>query len=120
LGSGGWQFLLAKFSHSCQHPFADAHHSSFDYLDDSPCDHRIERMQPLEFEKMFNREAVLAKTCEMDRAVSTAPLRVYRFKDQLWFKDNSVRRPVAAGIDQVCDVLDIDARRSSRNNCGRC
>jgi hypothetical protein len=73
-----------------------------------------------EFEKMFNREAALAKTCGVDRAVSTVPLRVYRFKDQLWFKDNSVWRPVAAGIDQVCDVLDVDARRSSRNNCGRC
>ena len=72
----------------------------------------------LEFEKKFDREAVLVKTCGVDWGISTVPLKVYRFKDQLWFKDNLIWRPVAAGIDQVCDVLDIDAKDGARRSRG--
>jgi hypothetical protein len=61
------------------------------------------------------------KTCGVDRGVSAVPIKVYRFKDQLWFKDNSTWKQIAAGLDQVCDVLDIDAQDGNRraNRGGR-
>jgi hypothetical protein len=59
-----------------------------------------------EFKKQFDHEAVLVKTCGVDK--------VYRFKDQLWFKDDLVWREVAAGVDQVCDVLDNDTHDGDR------
>ena len=76
----------------------------------------------LQFEKKFDQEAILVKTCGVDWGISTVPLKIYRFEDQLWFKDNFVWRRVAAGTAQVSDVLDIDAqdgdRRSRRDRYG--
>jgi hypothetical protein len=64
----------------------------------------------------FAHEAVLVKTCGVDQGISTVPLKVYRFNDQLWFKDNSIWWKIDAGIDQVCDVLDIDAQDGNRRS----
>jgi hypothetical protein len=61
------------------------------------------------------------KTCALDRGSSIAPIKVYRFKDQLWFKDNQVCSQVEAGVDRIFDVLDIDAdddRRARRDRYG--
>ena len=85
-------------------------------------DGHVSDVSELQFEKKFDQEAILVKTCGVDWGISTVPLKIYRFEDQLWFKDNFVWRRVAAGTDQVCDVLDIDAqdgdRRSRRDRYG--
>ena len=52
------------------------------------------------FEKRFRREAVLVKT-----------LKIYRFEQELWFKDRGVLRRVDATPDNVCDVLDEPPKR---------
>jgi hypothetical protein len=76
----------------------------------------------IERKQKFDREAVLAKTCGVDQGISITPLKVYWFDKHYWFKDNLVWRQIDAGIDRVCDVLDIDAqdvdRRSRRNRYG--
>jgi hypothetical protein len=70
--------------------------------------------QELAREKQFDHEAVLVKICGVDRGISTVPLKVYRLDGHLWFKDNLVLRQVAAELDEVCDVLDIDAQAGYR------
>jgi hypothetical protein len=66
--------------------------------------------EELDFEKKFDREAVLVKTCGWDPGIeSGAPLKVYRFENELWFSDHRRWRRVDGKVDNVCDLLDIDA-----------
>ena len=60
-----------------------------------------------------HKSSVLVKICRVDLGISTVPLKVYRFEDERWFKDNQ-RRRVDAKIDQVCNVLDIDVLDDDR------
>jgi hypothetical protein len=70
--------------------------------------------EELDFEKKFDREAVLVKTCGTDPGiVSAVPLKVYRFENELWFKDTWKWRRVDGKVDNVCDLLDIDAAHRS-------
>jgi hypothetical protein len=65
--------------------------------------------EEIEFEKKFNREAVLVKTCGTDPGVaSTEPLKVFRFEEKLWYREDGRRwRQVDGKPDNVCDLLDI-------------
>jgi len=66
--------------------------------------------EQVEFQKKFDREAVLVKTCGWDPTVASgAPLKVYRFEQDLWFSDRGAWRRVDGKVDNVCDLLDIDA-----------
>jgi hypothetical protein len=80
------------------------------------CDRSVSDADQAAFEKTFNQEAVLIKTCGVDPGISSLPLRVYQFNNQLWFKDISRWRPIAAGKDNVCDVLDFDAQERDRQS----
>jgi hypothetical protein len=66
-----------------------------------------------EFDKRFRREAVLVKTCPPDPTFvgGTGPTsiatKVYRFQDELWFRDAGVLRRVDAKPENVCDVLQL-------------
>ncbi len=62
-----------------------------------------------EFQKRFDRDAVLAKTCGGDSGIASAvPLKVYRFEKELWFSDRGTWRRVEGQHDNVCDLLDVD------------
>jgi hypothetical protein len=66
--------------------------------------------EEVEFDKTFDREAVLVKTCGPEPGVATAvPIKVYRFEAKLWYRDDHRWRQVDAKPDNVCDLLDIDA-----------
>jgi hypothetical protein len=69
-----------------------------------------------EFEKKFTHEAMLVKTCGVDEEISKVPLRVYRYDGKLWFKENSKWWQIDAGIDKVCDVLDVDVQNGIRRS----
>jgi hypothetical protein len=64
-----------------------------------------------EFDKKFDRDAVLVKTCGADPAIAGGSLmRVYRFQDKIWFLELKRRwRQIDAKPDNVCDLLDIEA-----------
>jgi hypothetical protein len=62
--------------------------------------------EQVELEKKFEREAVLVRTCPPDPSVESGPsLKVYRFKQELWFNDRGVLRRVDAKPENVCDIL---------------
>ncbi len=67
--------------------------------------------EEIAFQKKFDREAVLVKTCAPDPGVASGiPMKVYRFENELWFYERGLRwRRVDGKIDNVCDLLDIDA-----------
>src|SRR5882672_9847341 len=66
--------------------------------------------EQVEFQKRFDREAVLVRTCGTDPGIASAvPLKVYRFEQQLWFNELGVWRRVDGKVDNVCDLLDIDS-----------
>jgi hypothetical protein len=66
--------------------------------------------EELAFETRFDREAILVKTCAPDPGLASGgPLKVYRFQNELWFKDVWKWRRVDGKVDNVCDLLDIDA-----------
>jgi hypothetical protein len=70
---------------------------------------RIPTPEELEFDKKFDREAVLVKTCGTDPGVASGiPLKVYRFENELWFDDRRRWRRVDGKLENVCDLLDID------------
>ena len=70
---------------------------------------RFPTSEELEFNKKFNREAVLVKTCGSDPGVASGiPLKVYRFEDELWFNDRDTWRRIDGKPENVCDLLDID------------
>jgi hypothetical protein len=65
--------------------------------------------QQVEFEKKFQREAVLVKTCPGDPRYASGPTavaqRVYRFQKELWYQDVNGYRKVEATPETVCSVL---------------
>jgi hypothetical protein len=70
------------------------------------------RYQPtpeeIEFDKKLNQAAVLVKTCGLDPGIAAAvPLKVFRFEEKLWYRDNHRWRQVDGNPDNVCDLLDI-------------
>jgi hypothetical protein len=72
--------------------------------------------EELAFEKRFDREAILVKTCASDPGIASGvPLKVYRFENELWFKDIWKWRRVDGKADNVCDLLDIDAAHRPRS-----
>ena len=61
------------------------------------------------FDKKFDQESVLLKTCGTDPGVASgAPMRVYRYENKLWYRDVHRWRQVDASPENVCDLLDID------------
>jgi hypothetical protein len=71
---------------------------------------RLPTPEELEFDKKFDREAVLVKTCGDDPGVASGgPMRVFRFEDKLWYREaNSLWRQIDGKVENVCDLLDID------------
>jgi hypothetical protein len=61
------------------------------------------------FEKRFEREAILAKTCSPDPGFVSGPTasstKVYRFRKELLFYDGGVLRRVDAQPENACDIL---------------
>lgn len=67
--------------------------------------------QQVEFEKKFEREAVLIKTCPGDPRWASGPTaaaqRVYRYEKELWFWDLPGPRKLEATPEAACDALTI-------------
>jgi hypothetical protein len=62
-----------------------------------------------EFNKKFDREAVLVKTCGIPPGIATAvPIQVFRFDGKLWYDDFHRWRQIDATPENVCDRLDIE------------
>lgn len=65
--------------------------------------------QLVEFEKKFEREAILVKTCHGDPRYASGPTaaaqRVYRYEKELWFEDISGPRKIEATPEAACDTL---------------
>jgi hypothetical protein len=60
----------------------------------------------VEFDKEFERDAVFLKMCGFDPAVAGGnALKVYRFRNELWFDDRGVLRRVDAKPENVCDTF---------------
>jgi hypothetical protein len=73
--------------------------------------------EELEFQKKFDREAVLVKTCAPDPSVASGvALKVYRLENELWFDDRGRWRRVDGKADNVCDLLDIDSAHRERTS----
>ncbi|WP_375762867.1 hypothetical protein ACE10X_22400 [Bradyrhizobium sp. Pha-3] len=71
---------------------------------------RIPTPEEIGFQKKFDRDAVLVRTCAPDPGVASgATLKVYRFEGELWFNDRGIWRRVDGKPENVCDLLDIDA-----------
>jgi hypothetical protein len=72
--------------------------------------------EQVEFDKKFDRDAVLVKTCRDDPTIAGgSPMRVYRFQDKLWFLEYKRRwRQIDAKPDNVCDLLDIDVAHQAK------
>jgi hypothetical protein len=73
------------------------------------CNEKPKDPQQVEFEKKFEREAVLVKTCPGDPRYASGPTavaqRVYRFEKELWYQDVTGYRKVEATPEAVCDAL---------------
>jgi hypothetical protein len=65
--------------------------------------------QQAEFEKKFDREAVLVRTCPGDPAYASGPTsnsqRVYRFEKELWVTTVKGYQRVDGAPDTVCELL---------------
>jgi hypothetical protein len=77
----------------------------------SGCEKQPKDPQQVEFEKKFEREAVLVKTCPGDPRLASGPTasaqRVYRFEKELWYQDVNRYRKVEATPEAVCSVLEL-------------
>jgi hypothetical protein len=77
----------------------------------SGCKEQPKDPQQVAFEKKFEREAVLVKTCPPDPRFASGPTaaaqRVYRFEKELWYQDVDGYRKVDATPETVCKVLTI-------------
>jgi hypothetical protein len=73
------------------------------------CDRKPTDPQQIEFEKKFQRDAVLVKTCPGDPRRASGPTaitqRVYRFENELWYDDADRYRRVEATPETVCNLL---------------
>jgi hypothetical protein len=67
--------------------------------------------QQVEFEKKFDHDAVLVRTCPADPRYASGPTaaaqRVYRYERELWFVDVGGPRKLEATPETACDVLVI-------------
>jgi hypothetical protein len=64
--------------------------------------------EEVEFNKKFDREAVLVKTCGQEPGIASPSLmKVFRFEEKLWYRDFHRWRQVDGTPDNVCDLLDI-------------
>jgi hypothetical protein len=72
--------------------------------------------EELEFEKKFDRDATLVATCGSDPGLRCplCRLRVYRYMNELWFKDDLTWRRVEGKTDNICDVFQFDTQSSRR------
>jgi hypothetical protein len=71
---------------------------------------RIPTPEEIGFQKRFDRDAMLVKTCAPDPSLaSAATLKVYRFEGELWFSDRGRWRRIDGKPENVCDILDIEA-----------
>ena len=76
--------------------------------------------EQIEFDKKFDRDAVLVKTCRVDPTIESAPpIRVYRFDGKLWFREklrfrekHGEWRQIDGSPENVCDLLDVEQKRS--------
>jgi hypothetical protein len=70
--------------------------------------------EQVEFNKKFDRDAVLVKTCRNDPTIASGgPMTVYRFEGKLWFNERRSRwRQIDAKPENVCDLLDVEQKRS--------
>ncbi len=67
----------------------------------------------VEFRKKFLEEAILVKTCRPDPGIASGvPVRVYRFRGELWYDNRADLRRVDGTVENVCDLLDIEQKRS--------
>jgi hypothetical protein len=77
----------------------------------SGCNEQQESKDPqqVEFEKKFEREAVLVKTCAGDPRYASGPTaaaqRVYRFEKELWYLDIKRYRKMEAAPEAICEAL---------------
>jgi len=67
--------------------------------------------QQVEFEKKFEREAALVRTCPGDPRFASGPTaaaqRVYRYEKELWFIDVTGPRRLEAAPEAACDALTV-------------
>lgn len=69
----------------------------------------IPTSEEVEFDKKFDQAAVLVKTCGPEPGIATAvPIKVHRFEEKLWYRDDHRWRQVDAKPDNVCDLLDVE------------
>ena len=65
--------------------------------------------QQVEFEKRFEQDAILVKTCPGDPRFATGRTaitqRVYRFEKELWYTDVESYRRVEGTPETVCNLL---------------
>lgn len=77
----------------------------------SGCKEQERDPQQVEFEKKFEREAVLVRTCPGDPRFASGrtavAVRVYRFQKELWYQDIDGYRRVDATPENVCTILTI-------------
>jgi hypothetical protein len=76
--------------------------------------------EQIEFDKKFDRDAVLVKTCRVDPTIESAPpIRIYRFDGKLWFREklrfrekHGGWRQIDGNPENVCDLLEVEQKRS--------
>ena len=62
----------------------------------SYCTRYVPTPEEVEFDKKFDQGAVLVKTCGPEPGLATAiPMKVYRFEEKLWYRDDHRWRQVA-------------------------
>jgi hypothetical protein len=65
--------------------------------------------EEVEFDKKFDQTAVLVKTCGPEPGIAVAiPIKVYRFEEKLWYRDDHRWRQIDAKPENVCNLLDIE------------
>jgi hypothetical protein len=77
----------------------------------SACKQEEKDPQQVEFEKKFEREAILVRTCPGDPRFGSGPtaaaIRVYRFQSELWYQDVDSYRRIDANPENACAILTI-------------
>jgi len=58
------------------------------------------------FDKEFQRDAVFVKECGFNPTLASGPtLKVYRFREAIWFDDRGHWRKIDGKPENVCDLL---------------
>ncbi|MET4603430.1 hypothetical protein ABIB90_002908 [Bradyrhizobium sp. JR4.1] len=75
------------------------------------CKEQVKDPQQVEFERKFEREAVLVRTCPGDPRYASGPTaaaqRVYRFEKELWFIDIDGPRKLETNPEAACSTLTL-------------